>query len=76
MADRISKQLAGHFGVCAVLANVLIDKGIVSNAELAERFRQAHGAACQCSGGPEVAQALAEMVRYLAQHRGRRPLAN
>ena len=76
MTDRLSKQLAGHFGVFAVLANVLIDKGIVSNDELADRFRQAHGAACQCSGGPEVAQALGEMVRYLAQTHAHHRSAN
>jgi CheY-like chemotaxis protein len=58
---------AGHMGVCAVLVNVLIDKGIVSRSELCDRFQQARLAASRCSAGPEVAAALAEMVDYV-QH--------
>jgi hypothetical protein len=65
MADA-AKLFAGHMGALAVLANVLIDKGIISREELVERLAQAHGAALQCAGGPEVALALAEMLRYLA----------
>jgi CheY-like chemotaxis protein len=65
MSDEAAKLFAGHLGVCAVLADVLIDKGIISQSELLERFRQAHAAACQSSAGPAVAHALSEMVEYL-----------
>lgn len=64
MADA-AKLFAGHMGALAVLANVLVDKGIISRQELAGRLEQAHGAALQCAGGPEVALALAELLRYL-----------
>jgi hypothetical protein len=34
-------------------------------------FEQAHEAASQCSGGPEIARALEDMLGYLEQpHRG------
>jgi CheY-like chemotaxis protein len=65
MSEEAAKLFAGHLGVCAVLADVLIDKGIISQGELLERFRQAHAAACQSSAGPAVAHALCEMVEYL-----------
>ena len=65
MEDRVAKLLAGHIGVCAVLVNILIDKGVVSREETADRLRQAHGAAANCSGGTEVARALEAMVRYV-----------
>lgn len=65
MSDEAAKLFAGHLGVCAVLVDVLIDKGIISQSELFNRFQQAHAAACQCSAGPAVAHALSEMVEYL-----------
>ncbi len=65
MSDEAAKLFAGHLGVCAVLVDVLIDKGIISQSELFNRFQQAHVAACQCSAGPAVAHALSEMVEYL-----------
>ena len=46
--DRIAKLYAGHMGIVAVLVNVLIDKGVISQDELRERFEQAHEAACAC----------------------------
>jgi hypothetical protein len=65
MDDDFAKLFAGHMGICAVLLNVLIDKGIVSPEELRDRFEQAREAATRCSGGPATAEALAEIVRYL-----------
>jgi hypothetical protein len=52
----------------AVILNVLIDKGIISQEELRARCEQARDAAAGCSGGPETAEALAEIVRYLDGH--------
>jgi hypothetical protein len=63
----MSKLYAGQMGVMAVLVNVLIDKGVISEIELRERFEQAHEAACQCTGGPEIARALEDMLSYLEQ---------
>ena len=63
--DRTAKLYAGHMGVVAVLLNVLIDKGIISQDELRERFAQAHEAACGCSGGPGIAVVLEDMLTYL-----------
>ena len=60
-----AKLFAGHMGVCAVMLNVLIDKGIISQDELRERFEQARDAASHCSGGPTTAEALAAIVAYL-----------
>jgi polysaccharide deacetylase 2 family uncharacterized protein YibQ len=65
MADDFAKTLAGHLGVAAVLANVLIDKGIVTRDELCDRFRQAEEAAARSAGGLASAQILAAMLRYL-----------
>lgn len=65
MEDRVSRLFAGHLGVSAVLANILIDKRIVSREEVLSYFQQAHDAAARCPGGTEVAQALAAMISYL-----------
>ena len=65
MDGDFAKLFAGHMGVCAVILNVLIDKGIVSQDELRERFEQARHAASHCSGGPATAEALAAIVAYL-----------
>ena len=65
MDDRAAKLFAGHMGVSAVLANILIEKKVVSREEAIFHFRQAHDAATKCCGGIEVAQALAAMISYL-----------
>jgi hypothetical protein len=65
MDDQAAKWFAGQMGVCAVLMNVLIDKGLVSPQELRDRFQQAHDAAAQSSGGLDSAAALAAMLEYL-----------
>jgi sugar diacid utilization regulator len=63
--DRMEKLCAGHMGIVAVLINVLIDKGVISQSELKERFAQAHEAANRCSGGPGIAIVLEDMLTYL-----------
>ena len=63
--DRIAKLYAGQMGIVAVLVNVLIDKGVISQDELRERFEQAHEAAIGCSGGPGIAIVLKDMLTYL-----------
>ena len=70
MPSELAKLFAGHMGACAVILNVLIDKGVISQEELRERFEQARDAAVKCSGGPETAAALAEIVHYLDQGAG------
>jgi hypothetical protein len=65
MDDYFAKLFAGHMGISAVIANVLVDKGLIGADELSGRFRQAHGAASRCSSGPATAHALAEIIRYL-----------
>jgi CheY-like chemotaxis protein len=69
MNDQATKLFAGQMGICAVLVNVLIDKGIVTQREMRERFEQAREAASQCSGGLGVAHAVAEMIEYLEPQR-------
>jgi len=65
MDDQAARLLAGHIGVCALLVNVLIDKGVISRSELLGRFEQAQGAATQRSGGATLAHALAQIVDLL-----------
>ena len=65
MHGEFAKLFAGHMGISTVILNVLIDKGVISQDELLERFQQARDAAAQCSGGPETAAALEAIVRYL-----------
>src|SRR5688572_7950256 len=45
MNDQAAKLFAGHAGVCAVLVDMLIDKGIVSQGELLGRFERAQSTA-------------------------------
>jgi hypothetical protein len=47
--------------------NVLIDKGVITENELRERFEQAREAASRCSGGPGVAIVLEDILTYLAR---------
>jgi hypothetical protein len=63
--DHAVKLYAGHMGICAVLVNVLIEKGVISQSELKARFQQAHQAASQCSGGPAIALVLEDILEYL-----------
>ena len=65
MNKNLAKLHAGHLGVHAVLANVLIDKGIVSREELCQRFQQGLEAAAQSSGGLQSSEVLGAMLRYL-----------
>lgn len=63
--DRTARLYAGHMGIAAVLVNVLIDKGVITESELRDRFEQAHEAASRCSGGPGIAVVLMDMLKYL-----------
>jgi hypothetical protein len=63
----VANLFAGQLGVSAVLANVLIDKGIVSRAELYERLQQAHDAARESAGGEQAARLLAAMMSYVGK---------
>ena len=63
--DRTAKLYAGQMGIFAVLVNVLIDKGVVTESELRERFEQAHEAASRCSAGLGVAIVLGDLLKYL-----------
>jgi hypothetical protein len=67
--DDLAKLFAGHMGLTTVLANALVDKGVVGTGELSERMRRAHAVAAGCPGAPASGHALAEMVRHL----GRQP---
>ena len=49
----------------AVLVNVLIDKGVITQDKLRDRFEQAHAAASGCSGGRGIAIVLEDMLTYL-----------
>lgn len=65
MNNDLAKLHAGHLGVHAVLANVLIDKGIITREELCQRMQQGFDAAAQSSAGLQSAQVLAAMLDYL-----------
>ena len=60
-----AKLFAGQMGICAVVLNVLIDKGVITQDELRERFEQAQDAAADSSGGSVAAETLAAIVSYL-----------
>ncbi len=63
--DRTAKLYAGQMGIVAVLVNVLIDKGVISQDKLRERFEQAREAASACSGGRGIFVVLEDMLTYL-----------
>jgi CheY-like chemotaxis protein len=65
MNDHAARLFAGHAGVCAVLVDMLIDKGIVSHSELIERFERARSAAGHWSDNRVAARELADIVAYL-----------
>ena len=51
MDGDFAKLFAGQMGVCAVVLNVLIDKGVITQDELRARFERAQDAAAHSSGG-------------------------
>ncbi len=61
MNDQPARMSDGQMGLCAVLVDVLIDKGIVTQSELLDRLRQAL-AAGRWSGGFGAARALADIM--------------
>jgi CheY-like chemotaxis protein len=65
MNDQPARITDAQIGVCAVLVDVLIDKGIVTQGELLDRLRQAQGGSGRRSGGFGAARALADMVAHL-----------
>ena len=65
---RLANVFAGQLGISAVLANVLIDKGIVGRDELYVRFQQAHDAASASTGGVQSARLLGAMMSYLEKN--------
>jgi CheY-like chemotaxis protein len=65
MNDQAARISAGPMGVCAVLADVLIDKGIVTQRELFDRLRQAQAVASRWSDGFGTGRALADILAYL-----------
>ena len=64
--DRAAKLYAGQMGICAVIVNVLIDKHVITQDELRDRFEQARDAAGKCSGGRGITVVLEDMLKYLA----------
>lgn len=65
MNDQAAKLFTGHAGVCAVLVDMLIDKGIVSQSELLGRFERAQSTAGHWSESRVAARELADIVAYL-----------
>ena len=61
MNDQAARPFAGQVGACAVLVDMLIDRGIISQSEFFDRFRRAHVA----SGGQATARGLADIVANL-----------
>jgi CheY-like chemotaxis protein len=70
MNDQTTKLFDGHAGVCAVLVDVLIDKGIITQSEVLDRFRQAHSAAGHRPANRGAARELADLVEYLKPDAG------
>src|SRR5262245_51772619 len=65
MNDQAAKLFAGHAGVCAVLVDMLIDKGIVSQGEVLDRFQRAQTTAGDWSESRVAARELADIVAHL-----------
>jgi CheY-like chemotaxis protein len=74
MNDQAARLLAGHTGVCAVLVDMLIDKGIVSQSELLDRFQRAQSTAGHWSESRVAARELADIVAYLRPGESDAPL--
>jgi CheY-like chemotaxis protein len=65
MNDQAARMPAAQMGVCAVLVDLLIDKGILTQRELFDRLRHAQAAAARRSGDFGAARALADIMAYL-----------
>jgi CheY-like chemotaxis protein len=60
----------GQMRVCAVLVDVLIDKGIVTQGELFDRLRQPQPAAGRWSGDHGADRALADIMAHIESKGG------
>jgi CheY-like chemotaxis protein len=65
MNDQAARMRSGQMDVCAVLVDLLIEKGIVSRRELFDRVRQARDATGRWTGGFGAARALADIMACL-----------
>ncbi len=65
MNEQALRLSDGQMRVCAVLVDLLIDKGIVTERELFDRLRHAQAPADHLSGGFGPARALADIVAHL-----------
>jgi CheY-like chemotaxis protein len=65
MNEQAARMRAGQMGLCAVLVDLLMDKGIVTQRELFDRVRRAQAAAGPWSGGFGAARALADIMACL-----------
>jgi CheY-like chemotaxis protein len=65
MNDQPAGMSDGQMAVCAVLVDVLIEKGIVTHGELLERLKKAQAASGRRFGGFGAARALADIVAGL-----------
>jgi CheY-like chemotaxis protein len=74
MNEQALRLSDGQMRVCAVLADLLIDKGIVTQGELFDRLRQAQASAGRRSGGQgDADRALADIMAHFEPER--RPVA-
>jgi CheY-like chemotaxis protein len=62
MNEQAARLSDGQIRVCAVLVDLLIDKGIVTQGEFFDRLRQAQATAGRWSGGHGAAHALADIM--------------
>jgi CheY-like chemotaxis protein len=74
MNDQAARLFAGHVGVCAVLVDMLIEKGIVSQGELLARFQRAQVTAGHWSESRLAARELADIVAHLKPAEADAPL--
>src|SRR5262245_48826032 len=74
MNDQAARIFAAHAGVCAVLVDVLIDKGIISQGEVCDRMQRAQSAVGHWAGGRAAARELADLVAYLKPEEPSMPL--
>lgn len=74
MNEQASRHSDGQMRVCAVLVDLLIDKGIVTQGELFDRLRQVQAAAGRWSGGRGADRALADIMAHIEPEGGRAAL--
>jgi hypothetical protein len=68
--ERLAAILSGHIGALATLVGLLIEKGVLTPADVINHFNRAASTALSSDGGASAAQASQAIVDFVRRETG------